>query len=114
MREVANLAARSAVANYSSRKLRRSVAITLPLSIISFVLAGLVYFLGGVGAKYFSLTIGTVMLGLIAMIELAHSFWKMKQLDASRISRASGAEVAADIEVADDVEPAGPPAEHVQ
>src|SRR5258708_20606466 len=39
LREIANFSARVAVATHSSRKLRRSVTTTLPLAMVSFVLA---------------------------------------------------------------------------
>jgi hypothetical protein len=86
LREIANLSARTAVARHTSRKLRQSVAITLPLSIISFVLAGVLYLIGGTDAKFYSQAFGTVMLGAIVLIELVHSFCKMKRLSSPRVS----------------------------
>ena len=82
LRQIANLSARAALAKHTTRKLRQSVAVTLPLSIISFVLAGVLYLLGGDRGQFYSQSFGTVMLGVIVTIELAHSFWKMKQSSA--------------------------------
>jgi hypothetical protein len=87
LREIANHSARTAVARHTARKLRQSVAITLPLSIISFVLAGVLFFIGGIDAKFYSQAFGTVMLGMIVLIELAHSFWKMRNAHRARVSR---------------------------
>jgi hypothetical protein len=86
LREIANLSARTALARHTSRKLRQSVAITLPLSIISFVLAGVLFLIGGTEAKFYSLAFGTVMLGAIVVIGLVHSFWKMKRLSSPCLS----------------------------
>jgi pSer/pThr/pTyr-binding forkhead associated (FHA) protein len=85
LREIANLSARAAVAKHSSRKLRQSsMAVTLPLAIISFVLAGVLFLIGGSEARFYSQAFGIVMLGCIALIELANAFWKAKNLDPAR------------------------------
>jgi hypothetical protein len=84
LREIANLSARAAVAKHSSRKFRKSVAFTLPLAIISFALAGVLFLIGGSEARFYSQAFGIVMLGLIALIELANAFWKAKSCDAAR------------------------------
>ncbi len=87
MREIANLSARTALARHTSQKLRQSMAVTLPLATISFVLAGILCLIGGTEAKFYSQAFGTVMLGAIALIELVHSYCKMKRLSSPRISR---------------------------
>src|SRR5262245_33347927 len=84
LREIANFSARSAVAMHSSRKLRRSMTITLPLAVISFVLAGSLMFLGGDRSRYTGQAFGTLMLGVIVAIEIAHSFWKIRRLERVR------------------------------
>lgn len=81
LREIANLSARTAVASHGSRKHRQSVAVTFPLMILSFLLAGLLYVLGGSEDRFYSQAFGTVMLGAIVLIELAHSLWKKWQCD---------------------------------
>jgi hypothetical protein len=111
LREIANHSARSAVALHTSRKLRRSMAVTLPLAIISFVLAGALFVIGGENVRIYSQAFGTVMLGVIVMIELAHSFWKIKS--ASGRSRSSDNQQRPDAPLADpeaDAEPAPSPA----
>ncbi|HLJ12297.1 MAG TPA: hypothetical protein VKU82_13970 [Planctomycetaceae bacterium] len=82
LRQIANFSARAALAKHTTRKLRQSVAVTLPLSITSFVLAGVLYLLGGERGQFYSQSFGTVMLGVIVTIELAYSLWKMKQSSA--------------------------------
>jgi hypothetical protein len=84
LREIANLSARAAVATHSSRKLRRSVRITLPLAVISFVLAGVLMLLGGGKATIFGQAFGTMMLGVIVAIEMAHSLWKIRGFERVR------------------------------
>jgi hypothetical protein len=81
LREIANFSARSAVAKHSSRKLRRSMTITLPLAVIAFVLAGGVMLLGEDRSRYVGEAFGTLMLGVIVAIEIAHSFWKIRRLE---------------------------------
>jgi len=85
LREIANFSARVAVATHSSRKLRRSVAITLPLACVSFVLAAVLMLLGGSGEKVFGQAFGTMMLGVIVAIEMAHSLWKIRRLQRVRM-----------------------------
>jgi hypothetical protein len=85
LRKIANLSARAAVASHSSRKLRESsTAVTLPLAITSFVLAGALFLIGGSEARFYSQALGIVMLGFIALIEMANSSWKLKNLDTAR------------------------------
>ena len=86
LREIANLSARTAVARHKSRKFRRSVAITLPVLVISFVLARVLSLLGAPGAKFDSQAFGTVMLGVIVLIGLAYTFWKMTIVGAPHVS----------------------------
>jgi hypothetical protein len=86
LRKIANLSARTAVARHKSRKFRRSVAITLPVLVISFVLARVLFLLGAPGAKFDSQAFGTVMLGVIVLIGLAYSFWKMTIVGAPHVS----------------------------
>jgi hypothetical protein len=91
LREIANLSARVAVATHSSRKLRRSVAITLPLAFVSFVLAGVLMLLGGNGEQFYGAAFGTLMLGVIVAIEITHSFWKIRRLQRVRTRPANHA-----------------------
>jgi FtsH-binding integral membrane protein len=84
LREIANQSARAAVAKHSSRKFRKSVAVTLPLAVISFVLAGVLFLTEGSEARFYSQAFGIAMLGIIALIELANSFWKSKSRDPAR------------------------------
>jgi len=90
LREVANLSARTAVASYSLRKLRKSVAVTLPLTIISFALAAILFVMGGAERTYHSQASGALMLGIIVLISLAHSVWKIRILDSGRAQPVSG------------------------
>jgi hypothetical protein len=84
LREIANFSARVAVATHSSRKLRRSVATTLPLAFVSFVLAALLMLVGGDDARYYGQAFGMLMLGVIVGIEMLHSFWKIRRLERVR------------------------------
>ncbi len=84
LREIANQSARAAVAKHSSQKFRKSMAFTLPLALIAFVLAGVLFLIGGNEARYFSQAFGIVMLGFIALIELANSFCRATNLDPAR------------------------------
>lgn len=74
LRELANHSARAAVAKHSSRKARKSMALILPLMIAAFALGALLDRLGGTRNQAFA----TTMLGVIACIELVHSFWRAK------------------------------------
>ncbi len=73
MRQIANLSARTAVAAHSSRRLKKAVVLMLPLSIISFVLAGGMLVLGGSAGLYFHHACGTAVVGVIAGIALFNS-----------------------------------------
>lgn len=85
LRKIANVSARTAVANFTTRKLRQSVAVTFPLSFISFLLAGLMFFLGGIEPRFYAQAFGTVMLGVIVLIEVMHSLWKMRNVDLTHL-----------------------------
>jgi hypothetical protein len=91
LREIANFSARAAVATHSSRKLRRSVATTLPLAVISFVLAAALLLLGGNGTRFYGQAFGTLMLGLIVAIEMSHSLWRIRRLERARTPAAKPA-----------------------
>jgi hypothetical protein len=91
LREIANFSARAAVATHSSRKLRRSVSTTLPLAVVSFVLAAALLLLGGNGTRFYGQAFGTLMLGLIVAIEMAHSLWKIRRLERARTPAAKPA-----------------------
>ena len=88
-REVANTSARTAIANSALRKLRRSVAITLPLAILPFVIAGMWIYLGIGEAKYFWQAFNTVMLGVIVLIRLALTVWKVRNFDLRLVQSVS-------------------------
>ena len=109
MREVANFSARTAVASYSLRKLRKSVAVNLPLTIISFVMAGVLFIMGGAERTYQSQASGALMLGVIVLISLAHSIGKMRILDSGRaqpVTDISCDELPSEPNVADSEAPA--------
>jgi hypothetical protein len=82
LREIANLSARAAVAKHTTKKLRRSFAVTLPLTIVAFVLAGTIYLLASYKSRFHSLTFGAMMVGLISAVELGRSWWKLKRAES--------------------------------
>jgi hypothetical protein len=73
MREIANLSARAAVATHTTRKLRKSLAITLPLSVVAFLVAAAIY-----SGRFYFLALGPAMLGAVAAIELVRSWLKIR------------------------------------
>ena len=79
MREIANQSARAAVAKHTSRKLRKSFAVTFPLTIGAFLLAGVISLLLGSEGRFRSLAVGAVMVGMIASIDLVRSWLKIKR-----------------------------------
>jgi hypothetical protein len=83
MREIANLSARAAVASHTTRKWRRSFAITLPLSIGAFLLAGTTYFLEGSENRFRSLAFSATMIGAVAAIEIVRSWLKFRQTESN-------------------------------
>jgi pSer/pThr/pTyr-binding forkhead associated (FHA) protein len=80
-REIANLSARAAVANHSTRKLRRSLAVTLALTILALLLARGIDFLGGGDRRFDSLAFGMQMLGAISLIAFAQFWLQIKRAE---------------------------------
>src|SRR5579872_2223564 len=89
LREIANNSARAAVAKHSARKFRKSLAFTLPLAIMSFTLAGVLFLIAGSQSRLYSQAFAIMMLGLIALIGLLNAFRTTKTADRRRRLAAS-------------------------
>jgi hypothetical protein len=70
------------VAQHTTRKLRRSFALNLPLTILAFILAGALYVAGGGQRKFHVLALSTAGLGAIGAIEVVRSWLKIKYAEA--------------------------------
>jgi hypothetical protein len=81
LRAVANLSARQAIVQSSLRRRRRSVAVTLSLAVISGVLTGALILKARNDAGYYWQACGALTLGAIVLVKLAHSVWKLRNLD---------------------------------
>ena len=84
LREVANLSARAAVANHTSRKLRRTFTFTVPLTITAFILAAVTYLRGGSEGRFNYPAFNMAMLGVIATLELVRSWVTIKHARTNR------------------------------
>jgi len=78
LREIANISARSAVAKHSSRRLRKSFAMLLPLAVVAFVLAGALFILGGSEGTFLYHAVGALLIGILGTVELVRSWKKIK------------------------------------
>jgi hypothetical protein len=90
LRQIANHSARRAVAKHSSRRLRRSIALTFLLAIIAFPCSGVLFTMAAREPQYASQGIGVMMLGTIATIMLLHSLWKMSRCEWKLAALAAG------------------------
>jgi len=80
LREIANLSARSAVAKHSSKKLRKSFALMLPLAILAFLVGSAMIVAGGSEGRFYYHALGAMLIGLVTTLELLRSSTKAWRL----------------------------------
>jgi hypothetical protein len=105
LREIANLSARSAVAKHSSKRLRKSFALLLPLAVLTVLLGSAMFVAGGSEGRFFYHALGTMLIGLVATLELLRSWVKVRPRHRKHgTTRESGEQPADDRPLSEDAE----------